>query len=316
MKAVRFDKYGGIDVLNVVEVPRPEPTSKQLLVRMKAAGINIGEAAIREGVFAKQWPATFPSGQGRDLAGVIAKIGKDVASPRPSPEGEGGNFSIGDEVIGFTDKRASQAEYVVVESDHIIPRPPKVPWEQAGSLYVAGTTAYACVRAVSVDRGDTVVVSAAAGGVGSIVVQLAKYAGATVIGIASETNHKWLSAHGIIPIAYGDDMADRIRKASGGKVDAFIDTHGHGYVDLALGLKVAPDRINTIIDFESAKKYDVKTEGNSTAGNTEVLTKLAAFINSGFLEIPIAAVYPLADVRKAYEELEKHHTHGKIVLVP
>ena len=304
-KAVRFDKYGGIDVLQVVDVDRPVPGPGQVLVRVKAAGINPGEASLRSGALAAIWPATFPSGQGSDLAGVVEELGEGV-----------GGFAVGDEVLGFTDKRASHAELVLAEARDLIHRPGNVSWEAAGSLFVAGTTAYAAVRAVSVGKGDTVVVSGAAGGVGSIAVQLARNAGATVIGLASEVNHEWLADHGVIPVAYGEGVAGRIRVAAGGKVDAFIDTFGAGYVELALDLGVQPDRIDTIIDYAAAQKYGVKTEGNSAAASAGVLAELAGLIGEGLLDIPIARVYPLARVRDAYRKLEQRHTRGKIVLEP
>jgi len=304
-RAVRFDRYGGIDVLRVVEVERPVPGPRQVLVRMKAAGINPGEAMIREGVLADRFPATFPSGEGSDLAGVVEEVGGAVES-----------VAVGDEVIGFTDNRASHAELVVVEADHLVPRPAHVPWEQAGALFVAGTTAYATVRAVSLTTGDTVVVSGAAGGVGSIAVQLAGNIGARVLGLAGAANHAWLAAHGVIPIAYGDGVLERIRAATGNRVDAFIDTFGGGYVELALELGVKPDRIDTIIDFAAAAKHGVKTEGNSAAANADVLAELAGLIEAGRLEIPIAKIYPLAEVRDAYQDLARRHSRGKIVLVP
>jgi NADPH:quinone reductase-like Zn-dependent oxidoreductase len=304
-RAVRFDKYGGIDVLHLVEVDRPVPGPEQVLVRVKAAGVNPGEAAIREGVFAKQWPAKFPSGQGSDLAGIVEEVGTAVK-----------NVAVGDEVIGFTNNRSSQAELVVVEADHLIHRPAHVSWEQAGALFVAGTTAYAAVQAVSLKAADTVVVSGATGGVGSIAVQLARNIGAKVIGLAGAANLAWLSDHGMIPIGYGDGVAERIRAASGNKVDAFVDTFGGGYVELALELGVAPDRIDTIIDFAAAAKHGVKTAGNSAAANAKVLAELASLIDAGRLKIPIAKVYPLADVREAYQDLARRHTRGKIVLVP
>ena len=208
------------------------------------------------------------------------------------------------------------AELVIVEADHLVHRPAHVSWEQAGALFVAGTTAYAAVQAVSLKAGDTVVVSGAAGGVGSIAVQLATNVGAKVIGLASAANHAWLGDHGVIPVAYGEGVADRIRAASGNKVDAFIDTFGGGYVDLALELGVAPDRIDTIIDFAAAAKHDVKTAGNAAAANAKVLAELAGLIDAGRLEIPIAKVYRLADARDAYRDLARRHTRGKIVLVP
>jgi NADPH:quinone reductase-like Zn-dependent oxidoreductase len=304
-RAVRFAKYGGLEVLEVVEVERPVPGAGKVLVRVKAAGINPGEASIRKGLFAERWPATFPSGQGSDLAGVVEEVGPGVT-----------NVAMGDEVIGFTNDRSSQAELVVVEAGNLVPRPANVSWEQAGALFVAGATAYAAVRSVALNAGDTVVVSGAAGGVGSIAVQLASNAGARVIGLAGTSNHKWLSEHGVIPVTYGDGVEDRIRTACGGKVDAFIDTFGGGYVELALKLGVAKSRIDTIIDFAAAAKYGVKTEGNHEAANAEVLVQLAGLLASGRLEIPIAKVYPLGDVREAYRELEQRHTRGKIVLQP
>jgi NADPH:quinone reductase-like Zn-dependent oxidoreductase len=304
-RAVRFDRYGGLEVLEIVEVDRPIPGPGQVLVRVKAAGINPGEASIRKGLFAERWPSTFPSGQGSDLAGIVEEAGPGVT-----------NVVAGDEVIGFTNDRSSQAELVVVEAGNLVPRPANVSWEQAGALFVAGTTAYAAVRSVDLSAGDTVVVSGAAGGVGSIAVQLAKDAGAKVIGLARDANHKWLAEHGVIPVTYGDGVEDRIRAASEGSVDAFIDTFGGGYVELALKLRVAKNRIDTIIDFAAAAKYGVKTEGNHEGATAEVLAQLAGLLSAGRLEIPIAKVYPLADVREAYRELEERHTRGKIVLEP
>jgi NADPH:quinone reductase-like Zn-dependent oxidoreductase len=304
-KAVRFDGYGGIDVLYVAEVPRPVPGPGQVLVEVRAAAINPGEAAIREGVFADRWPATFPSGQGSDLAGVVAQLGAGVD-----------RFAVGDEVIGYTDNRASHAEYVLVEEGHLVHRPAGVPWAAAGSLYVAGTTAYAAVRGVSLGAGDTVVVSGAAGGVGSIAVQLAGHAGARVLGLASTPNHGWLAGHGVIPVSYGPGVADRVRDAAGGRIDAFVDTFGDGYVDLAIDLGVRRDRIDTIIDWAAAERHGVKTEGNAAGASAEVLAELAGLVDKGVIEIPVARVYPLTEVREAYRELERRHTHGKIVLKP
>jgi NADPH:quinone reductase-like Zn-dependent oxidoreductase len=305
-KAVRYDEFGGIDVLRVDEVQRPTPGPGQVLVRVKAAGINPSEAAIRTGAVAQIFPSTFPSGQGSDLAGVVEEVGAEVA-----------DFSPGDEVIGFSNNRASQAEMVLVEATDLTLKPARVSWEVAGSLYVVGVTASGAVRSVGLRPSETVVVSGAAGGVGSVAVQLARRIGATVIGLASDNNHGWLEGHGVIPIAYGDGLADRIRAAAPGGVDAFIDTYGDGYVELALTLGVAPERIDTIADYAAAARYGVKTAGGSEAGpGAEILAELAALIADEKLELPIAKVYPLAQVREAYTELERRHTHGKIVLTP
>jgi NADPH:quinone reductase-like Zn-dependent oxidoreductase len=303
-KAVRFNEYGGIDVLNAVEVPLPEPGDGQVLVRVKAASINPGEAMVRTGLMHDRFPATFPSGEGSDLAGVVEKLGPGVT-----------DVAVGDEVIGFTNRRASHAEYVVVETSEMTPKPANVPWEVAGSLFVAGTTAYAAVRAVALKPGDTVAVSGAAGGVGSLVVQLAKNAGAEVIGIAGPANDEWLIAHGVKPVAYGDGLAERLRAAAD-RIDAFIDTFGGGYVKLAVELGVDRSRINTIADFAAIGTYGVKGEGNGDAATAEVVAELASLVSRGELEVPIAATFPLDEVRAAYEQVERRHTRGKIVLVP
>jgi NADPH:quinone reductase-like Zn-dependent oxidoreductase len=304
VKAVRFDAYGGIDVLKVVDVPRPAPGPGQVLVQVKAAAINPGEGKIRAGMLDALWPATFPSGQGSDLAGIVAETG-------PGSTG----VSVGDEVIGFTDNRASQAEYAVVEERNLTAKPAGLPWVVAGSLYVVGATAYAAVRAVALTDGDTVAVSGAAGGVGSLAVQLARRAGATVIGIAGAANHDWLAGHGVIPVAYGDGVSERIRQAAA-KLDAFIDTHGADYVQLALELGVEPSRIDTIANFEAVKRYGVKGDGNAAGASAAVLAELAALIASGQLELPVAGVYPLTQVQDAYRRLGQGHIRGKIVLVP
>ena len=255
MKAVRYDTFGGIDVLRVSEVDRPVPGNGQVLVRVKAAGINPSEAVIRTGAVAELFPSTFPSGQGSDLAGVVEEVGAGA-----------GGFFPGDEVIGFSGNRASQAELVLVEAGDLTRKPEKVSWEVAGGLYVAGVTALGAVQAVQPKEGETVVVSGAAGGVGSLAVQLARRTGATVIGLASEPNHRWLTSHGVIPVGYGDGVADRIRAAAPAGVDAFIDTHGDGYVELALALGVVAERIDTIADFAAAAKHGVKTDGGKEAG--------------------------------------------------
>lgn len=304
-RAVQYSRFGGVDVLEVNDVPAPRPGAGQVLVRVVAAGINPGEAKVREGLFAQMWPSTFPSGQGSDLAGVVAELGSGVTG-----------FAVGDEVIGFTDERAAQAELVVVEAANLTAKPAKVSWEVAGSLFVVGSTAYAAVRAVAPRRGETVVVSGAAGGVGSLVVQLARRTGARVVGIAGPANHDWLRDHGVVPVTHGDGLRERIAAAAPDSVDAFVDTHGDGYVALAVELGVAPERIDTIADFAAIEKFGVRGDGSAAGASADVLAELADLIQTGELDVPIAATYPLTEVREAYTELARGHTRGKIVLRP
>ncbi len=305
MKAVRFDEYGGVDVLEVREVEDPVAGPGQVLVAVKAAGINPGEIPIREGRLHDRWPATFPSGEGTDLAGVVRAVGAGV-----------GTFAAGDEVLGWTEQRASHAELVVAPAEQLIAKPTGVSWEVAGSLFVVALAAYASVQAVAPQAGEIVVVSAAAGGVGSVAVQLARRTGATVIGLAGERNHDWLRRHDIVPVTYGEGQADRIRAAAGTTVDAFIDTFGGGYVDLAIELGVAPQRINTIADFEAVERLGVRGQGTHAIASAPLLAQVAGLVADGSLEIPIARTFPLEEVRDAYRELAARHSHGKIVLLP
>jgi NADPH:quinone reductase-like Zn-dependent oxidoreductase len=306
-KAVQFDSYGGIDVLQVRDVPCPVPGTGEVLVEVKAAGINPSEAVIRSGALHHMFPATFPSGQGSDLAGVVAELGAGVRG-----------FAVGDEVIGFSMKRSSQAEYVSVPANQLTPRPPAVSWEVAGSLFVAGVTAYAAVRAVQIAPGNMVAISGAAGGVGSIAVQLARRAGATVLGIAGPSNDAWLRDHGAIPVNYGDNLSVRLRAAAkSGHIDALMDFFGGGYVAMAIEeLGLPPEKVNTIADFEAVKRFGVQSKGGSEAATAAVLAGLAGLIAQGDLEVPIAGVFALDDVRNAFRQLELRHTRGKLVLRP
>jgi NADPH:quinone reductase-like Zn-dependent oxidoreductase len=306
VRAVRFDTYGGVDVLEVREVDDPLAGPGRVLVEVRAAGTNPGEVAVREGRMHERFPASFPSGQGSDLAGVVRAVGDGVSGREP-----------GDEVLGWSEERSSQAELVAVPADQLAEKPGAVPWEVAGSLFVAGMAAYACVAAVAPRAGETVAVSAAAGGVGSLAVQLARRTGATVIGLASEHNHAWLLSHDIVPVTYGEGQAERVREAAGGSIDAFIDTFGGGYADLAVNeLGVPRGRVNTLIDFDAVQRLGVKHQGTHDVATAQRLAELAELVAEGSLEVPIARTYPLERVRDAYRELEARHTHGKIVLVP
>jgi NADPH:quinone reductase-like Zn-dependent oxidoreductase len=302
---VRFDRYGGLEVLEVRDVERPAPGPGEVLVAVRAAGINPGEIAIREGWLDDRWPATFPSGEGTDLAGVIEELGDHVNA-----------FALGDAVCGWTEARASHAEFVTVPVDQLTAKPAAVSWEVAGALFVASMAAYAGVDAVAPQPGEVVAVSGAAGGVGSITVQLAARTGAGVIGLASERNHPWLRAKGVVPVAYGEGQAERIREAAGGRLAAFIDTFGSGYVDVAIELGVPVERINTIADFAAIDRLGVHGQGTHAIATSGLLDEVLGLVADGSLEVPIARTFPLDEVREAFRELARRTTHGKIVLLP
>ena len=302
-RRVQFGRYGAPDVLHVADVPRPSAGDGQVLVRVAAAGINPGEIAIRSGAMEHMFPATFPSGQGSDFAGQVLEAGPGVT-----------RFAPGDEVMGWSDTRSAQADHVISDPQHLTAKPPALDWIRAGALWAIGVTSFSAVRAVGVQPGEVVVVSAAAGGVGGLAAQLARRAGARVLGIASPASAGRLRAIGVEPVSYGDGLADRLRSLAPGGVDAFIDTHGDGYVDLAIAIGVTPGRIDTIIDFAGAQRHGAKTDASPQASKPEVLAMMAEHLAWGRLSMPIAAIYPLEQVREAYAELASGHVYGKIVL--
>lgn len=301
MKAVSFKEYGGTEMLEIIDVALPSLQSTEVMVKVKVAGLNPGEAAIREGYMESLFHTEFPCGEGTDFAGIVTEVGREVTKFKP-----------GDEVAGYTLHRASHAEYVAVSQDNLVIKPDNVSWGVSGSLFVAGVTGFAAVEAVGVKTGDTVIVSGAAGGVGLVAAQLALLRGARVLGIASKNYAEWLLNHGIIPIDYHDDVRSQIAERTH-KIDSFIDTVGDGYVELAIDLGISPDKINTCIDFAAAEKYKVKSAG-SAAGNTKILQELIGLVADGKLDIPISSAYSLDQVQQAYTYLANKHNVGKVVL--
>lgn len=314
-RAVRFERYGGVEVLEVVDVDPPEPGEGQLLVRVRAAGINPFEAKLRSGLFKDDIPLSFPAAQGNDVAGLVEAVGPGVE-----------DFVVGDAILGTTAKRGSQAELALVASGRALPLPAGVPWEVAGGLWTVATTAFATVAAVGAGevQDDVVIVAGASGGVGGLAAQLARERGATVIGIAGEDSHAWLRARGIVPVAYGSGgheggVAERVARAAAasGPPKALIDTVGRGYVDLAIELGIAPERIDTIVDTAAAARHGARTDGGqAVADPVAAVAEIVALIASAELELPVAASFPLDQVRDAYTLLETGHPPGKIVLVP
>ncbi|SEC37114.1 NADPH:quinone reductase [Streptomyces sp. 3213] len=305
-QAVRFDHYGDRDVLYVADVPMPEPKPGEVVIAVRAAAVNPFDTMIRSGVIRDLFPVDFPSGQGSDLAGVVAAVGT-----------EANGLAMGDEVLGWSQSGATQATHVAVPATQLVAKPPQVSWEVAGSLHMVGATAYAALRAVAPKPGETVAVSAAAGGVGSFLVQMLIHQDVRVLGIASSANAEWLDKHGVTPVPYGDGLRERLLQAAGPHgIDAFIDLYGPEYLDLALALGIPADRIQTTVAMERAAQIGARTDGRHNATAREILVELVGLVASGAVELPIAATYPLGRVADAFAELEQRHTRGKIVLIP
>lgn len=302
---VQFGEFGSRDFLQLVERERPWPGPGQLLVRVMAAGLNpMDYKAYRSETAAARMGVTLPSGIGQDFSGFVDEVGEGVTA-----------FAIGDAVLG-TAPFAAIADFVIVAEDKaVIRKPESLTFEVAGALGVVGRTAMATVRSIAPGEDDVVLVSAAAGGVGSLAAQLAVRAGATVIGTAGEENHEFLETLGIIPVAYGEGLAERVREVldDGRRVTAVLDNHGADTIEAALELGVPPERINTIAAFGPAA-HGAKTVGGGAAGNAE-LAELAQLLADNELVLPIDSIFPIERTAEAYGRLEAGHVRGKIVVV-
>ena len=300
-KAVSYARYGGPEVLEIIDVPEPHVGPGQVRVAVRAAGLNAFDFKLRRDP-AIMPSHTLPSRQGSEFSGVIDELGAGVTG-----------VALGDEVLGWAPLNA-QAEYVVVKASNVAAKPADLSWASAGGLYSVGNTALRSTDAVAPTPADTVLVSAAAGGVGILAAQFALRAGATVIGTASEENHEFLRGLGIIPVSYGPGLVDRIRAVAPQGITAAIDNAGEETVLAALELGVAPTRINSVAYYEGAEKYGISVVGSGKKTSAE-LWELARLVASGELVLPIAATYPLEQVREAYERLESRHLRGKVVLL-
>ncbi|GAA0420361.1 MULTISPECIES: NADP-dependent oxidoreductase [Leifsonia] len=301
---VQFEEFGSRDFLQVVERERPWPGPGQLLVRVMAAGLNpMDYKAYRDERSAGRMGVTLPSGIGQDFAGYVEDVGEGVT-----------RFAAGDAVFG-TAPFAAVADFVVVsEEGQVVAKPEPLTFEVAGSLGVVGRTAMATTRSLGLGEHDTVLVSAAAGGVGVLAAQLAVRAGATVVGTAGEENHEFLETLGVIPVTYGDGLAERVRDLlDGDRVTAALDNHGGGTIEAALELGVPVERINTIAVF-GPDAHGAQNVGGASAGNDE-LAELASLLAENELVLPIDSIYPIERTGEAYGRLEAGHLRGKIVVV-
>lgn len=302
-RAAQYDRTGGPEVLGIVEIPTPEPGEGRVVVRVAAAGLNPYDAKVRSGFIPSD--ASFPRRIGSDVAGTVIAVGADAAYWDGTP------VAVGDEVFGSA--AGSAAEVAVAQAKNIARRPEGLPVEVAGSLNVAGLTAVSVRATVPTGEGDTVLVGGAAGAVGLVAAQLAVAAGATVIGTASERNHDLLRSVGVVPVAYGDGLADRVRAA--GAVTAVYDCHGRDALDAGIELGVVPDRMVAIAAYDAIDELGVHNVERA-ARTPANLRRLGERIAAGEIVFPVAQTFPLDEIVAAFEALESSHAPGKIVVFP
>ncbi|ACU75346.1 Alcohol dehydrogenase zinc-binding domain protein [Catenulispora acidiphila DSM 44928] len=298
-KAIVFTEYGDPDVLRLLEVPTPEPGPGQVRVRMKAAGVQPADTRSRSGAWQAWMPVRFPARLGNEGAGVIDAVGPGVAG-----------FAVGDEVLGPA--AGAYAESVLFQADQIAAKPAIMPWIEAGALSASGQTAHTALEDLGVAAGDTVLIHAAAGGVGHIAVQLARLRGALVVATASPENHEFLRSLGALPVAYGPGLVDRIKEVAPAGVDAALDGAGGEALEVSLEVVGKRDRIGTIADQGGAARLGLRSIG--TRRSADRLGELLRLYSEGQLRVAVWKEFPLAQAAAAHRESERGHLRGKIVL--
>ncbi|MGY1435689.1 NADP-dependent oxidoreductase [Streptomyces reniochalinae] len=302
-KAVRYRRFGGPEVLELHEIPEPHAAPDEVRVRVTAAGLNPMDWQITtQPDMAARFGITLPAGFGSDFAGVVDEVGSEATG-----------FATGDRVYGGAIGR-SVADFVLVKTPAttIWPTPEGVADEVAGTLPVSGLTASAALASIGLRTGDTVLIGGAAGGVGIFAVQLAKLAGARVLGTASEGTFGFLRGLGVEPVAYGPGLVDRVRALAPEGITAATDLFGREAAEVALKLGVAPQRVSVVAD-GPAPPPGVHKAGALDAG-PGAMERIADAIRSGGITVPIAATFPVEQIREAVTKQAERHVHGKIVI--
>ncbi|MEV6365847.1 NADP-dependent oxidoreductase [Micromonospora musae] len=304
MKAIVYRRFGGPDVLELAELPPPKMQQDSVLIRVRAAGLNPADNLIRAGALAEAMDTLFPVVPGWDVAGVVEQVGPGVTE-----------FAEGDEVIGYLREsvlhHGSYAEFVSAPVHTLVRKPSNASWAQAAGLPLAGLTAYqGMVHHLRVAPGETVLVHAAGGGVGSIAAQIAVATGATVIGTASAGNHDYLRSLGVSPIAYGPGLVERVRGCAPEGVDAVFDAAGRGVLAATAEVGKPHARAVTIAD--------VHPDATTVYARLDLddLRALTRMVEAGDLTIRIGATFPLERATDAQRTLESGHAAGKIILMP
>ncbi|HEY3481609.1 MAG TPA: NADP-dependent oxidoreductase [Streptomyces sp.] len=304
-KSIVFTEYGSADVLRLTESDVPEPGPGQVRIAVRVAGVNPLDHKIRAGYLQQVFPVTFPKVPGVEAAGVVEAVGEGVT-----------DFAVGDEVFGPT-VTGAYAEQALAVASTLARKPASLSWEQAAALPVAAETTYRALELLDLKPGETLLVHAAAGGVGTVAVQFAVARGVRVVGTASEANHAHLRALGVIPVVYGDGLVERVRAAAPDGIDAALDTAGRGNaIPASIELTGGTERVVTIADAMEAGKQGVRF--TSGAGDDyrgkPAFEEALALVAEGKLELPIHAAYPLAEAADAQRASEAGHLTGKIVI--
>ncbi|KQV17309.1 hypothetical protein ASC97_30525 [Rhizobium sp. Root1203] len=301
-RVVVFSEYGPPDVLHVVDRQEPVPAPNEVLIRVEAAGVQPFDAMFRAG-YARQWaPAHFPQPLGNEFAGTIVGIGENLRE-----------FKIGDRVLGWS-RGDAYADVITVPANQMVIKPEHMSWPEAGALSASGQTASTALGALDLAKGETLLVHAAAGGVGSFAVQIAVEHGIRVIGTASEVNHDYLRELGAIPVDYHGDLVANVRAVAPSGIDAsLIAVGGEPPLEASVALVSNRTRIVTVAFEASTERYGITRVG--TQRSQERLLSLTALYDAGKLHVPVGQVFALTEAADAHRLIETGHSRGKAVIV-
>jgi NADPH:quinone reductase-like Zn-dependent oxidoreductase len=301
MKALQYSEYGPSSVLRVVDVPEPHPGAGRIRIAVRAAGINPYDWKLRSGAFGDTTPSRLPVIPHPDAAGVVDAVGEGVTG-----------VAVGDEVFGAA-VGGGAAQFAVLKV--WTAKPAGMPFAEAAGLTTVVETAGRALNLLAVDKGHTLLVNGATGGVGTAATQLAIARGATVIGTASERNHEFLRSLGAIPVSYGPGLPDRVRAVAPGGVDVALDTAGRGAVADLVTLTPTPADVVSIADFDAPRLGARVTDG-SEGHAWQTLQEAAALYAEGRFTMPVERTFPLEEAAAAHDLSESGHVRGKIVLIP
>ena len=298
VKAVRFSRFGGPEVLEIADLPDPHPGPGQVRIAVRAAGVNASDWKKRQGLMDQELPQTM----GYEAAGIVDELGAEVA-----------DVAIGDRVFGFSGDGAAQAELAVLSYYASIP--PSLDFGAAAALPSALETAARALDQLGVEHGSLVLINGASGSVGSAAVQLAVARSARVIGTGSPATHDFLRSLGAEPVAYGDGMAERVRALAPGGVDLALDVAGSGVLPELIELAGGPEHVITVADFAGAQQYGVRFSRGDTGRALYALDQIRDLVESGQFSLPVGQAFPLADVGDAHRVGEAGRVRGKLVLL-
>ncbi|WP_433137555.1 NADP-dependent oxidoreductase [Actinomadura nitritigenes] len=298
MKAARFDRFGGSEVLQIVDLPDPHPGPGQIRIAVRAAGVNPSDWKKRQGLMDPELPQTL----GHEAAGIVDELGEGVK-----------DVAVGDRVFGLSAEGAAQAELAVLS--FYAPIPPSLDFPGAAALPAAIETATRALDQLGVAGGGTLLINGASGSVGSAAVQLAVARGARVIGTGGPANHEYLRSLGAEPVAYGEGLAERVRALAPGGVDLALDVAGSGVLPELIGLTGGAEHVLTVADFAGAREHGVRFSRGDAGRAVHVLGEIGALIEAGRFSLPVARTFPLAEIAEAHRAGEEGRVRGKLVLL-